>query len=198
MLEKIALLTMPAVALMIVSSDWIIAIMLGPQWREVGTLIVILGIAGMFQPISNSTGWLFVSQGRAKEMFRLSLINGPITMASIVIGLPWGARGVAISYVAVQLLITHQILFWSLGRRGPVRTADFYRTVAPFALASLCALIASMGFRYWQMPADPFWGIVACLDVTISTTILVLAMIPAGRNALPRLQGDELQAEPAA
>ena len=41
MLEKVALLTMPAVALMIVTSDWIVAIVLGPQWRAGGLLLVI-------------------------------------------------------------------------------------------------------------------------------------------------------------
>src|SRR6185503_8959424 len=43
MLEKIAFLTMPGVAVMIATSDWIVAIVLGPQWREVGPLLGILG-----------------------------------------------------------------------------------------------------------------------------------------------------------
>ncbi len=51
MLEKVALLTMPAIALMIVSADWIVEIVLGPQWRQVGILLVILGIVGLIQPI---------------------------------------------------------------------------------------------------------------------------------------------------
>src|SRR5678815_5297568 len=61
MLEKIAMLTMPAVALMIATSDWIVAIVLGPQWRDVGKLFTILGIVALIQPISNTTGWLFIT-----------------------------------------------------------------------------------------------------------------------------------------
>ncbi len=42
------------------------------------------------------------------------MIGAPITMASIVAGLPWGALGVAISYVTVQLSLTH-VLYWYAG-----------------------------------------------------------------------------------
>ena len=183
MLEKVALLTMPAVALMIVTSDWIVAIVLGPQWRQVGILLVILGVVGLIQPIANTTGWLFITQGRTKEMFRLSMVAGPITIASIIAGLPWGAVGVAASYVTGHLILTH-VLYWYVGRHGPVRTMDFYRTIAPFAAASLSALLACLAFRHWQHPVNALAGIMVCSVVTLLTTIFVLAVIPAGRNAL--------------
>jgi len=183
MLEKVALLTMPGVALMIVTSDWIVAIVLGPQWRGVGILLVILGIVGLIQPIGNTTGWLFITQGRTKDMFRLAMFGGPITIVSIVAGLPWGAVGVATSYVTGQFLMIN-ILYWYVGRRGPVRTMDFYRTVAPFAAASLSALAACLAFRHWQHPVNALAGIMVCAVITLLTTILVLAVIPAGRNAL--------------
>jgi len=183
MLEKVALLTMPGVALMIVTSDWIVAIVLGPQWRAVGILLVILGVAGLIQPISNTTGWLFLTQGRTKEMFRFSMVAGPITIASIIAGLPWGAVGVAASYVTGQLVMIN-ILYWYVGRRGPIRTIDFYRTIAPFAAASLSALAACLAFRHWQHPVSALGGIMLCTVITLLTTILVLAAMPAGRNAL--------------
>jgi O-antigen/teichoic acid export membrane protein len=183
MLQKIALLTMPAVALMIATADWIVAIVLGPQWREVGPLLVILGIAALIQPISNTTGWLFVSQGRTKDMFKLALIGGPITMASIVVGLPWGARGVATSYVVVHLLLI-VFVFWFAGRKGPVRASDIFRTIGTFAGASLSALVASLAFRSWQHPANPILGILICLAIVVVTTMLVLSLLPSGREAL--------------
>jgi len=77
-------------------------------------LLVILGVAGLIQPISNTTGWLFLTQGRTKEMFRFSMVAGPITIASIIAGLPWGAVGVAASYVTGQLVMIN-ILYWYVG-----------------------------------------------------------------------------------
>ena len=183
MLEKIALLTMPGVALMIATSDWIVAIVLGPQWREVGKLLAILGVAALIQPISNTTGWLFITQGRTKEMFRMGMLGGPLTMASIIAGLPWGAVGVATSYTVAHLLLT-PILYWYIGRRGPVRAADFYRGIGPFAGAALLGLLASMWFRHWQQFISPVSGIAACLVITTATFLLILSLLPSGRRAL--------------
>ena len=50
------------------------------------------------QPIASTTGWLFVTQGRTFDMFRWGLIGSTLTVASIIVGLPWGVVGVAASY----------------------------------------------------------------------------------------------------
>ncbi len=184
MLEKIALLTMPIVVLMIVTSDWIIRIVLGSQWVGATQIFVLLGITALFQPIANTTGWLLISQGRTNHMLQWGLISGPIIMASIVAGLPWGAVGVAASYAFTRVFIVDPLLYWFVGRRGPVRTIDFYRTIAPFVCSSVCALIASLAFRRWGNVNSGLWTIAICLIITGITTFLVLAVIPAGRAAI--------------
>ena len=184
MLEKIALLTMPIVVLMIVTSDWIIRIVLGSQWIGATQIFVLLGITALFQPIANTTGWLLISQGRTNHMLQWGLISGPIIMASIVAGLPWGAVGVAASYAFTRVFIVDPLLYWFVGRRGPVRTIDFYRTIAPFVCSSVCALLASLAFRRWGNVNSGLWTIAICLIITGITTFLVLAVIPAGRAAI--------------
>jgi PST family polysaccharide transporter len=184
MLEKIALLTMPCVILLIVTSDWIIHIVLGSQWIGATRIFVLLGVTALFQPISNTTGWLLISQGRTSHMLQWGLISGPIIMASIVVGLPWGAVGVAASYAFTRVCVVDPILYWFVGRKGPVRMMDFYRTMAPFVLASICALLATLAFRRWSSVTSGVWIIPISLVITAVTTILILAVIPAGRRAL--------------
>jgi PST family polysaccharide transporter len=184
MLEKVALLTMPCVVLLVVTSDWIIHIVLGSQWVGAIRIFVLLGITALFQPIANTTGWLLISQGRTNHMLQWGLISGPITMASIFAGLPWGAVGVAASYAFTTVCVVHPLLYWFVGRRGPVRTIDFYRTMAPFVLSSMCALMGALAFRRWSSVNSGFWTISVCFIITAVTTILVLAIIPAGRGAL--------------
>jgi PST family polysaccharide transporter len=184
MLEKIALLTMPCVVLMIVTADWIVRIVLGSQWIGAVHIFVLLGITGIFQPVANTTGWLLISQGRTNHMLQWGLISGPIIMASIVIGLPWGAVGVAASFAFTRVLVVDPLLYWFVGRSGPVRTIDFYKTMAPFVVASLCALLAAVAFRRWSGEMTGVWTIASCLVITGATTILVLAALPAGRRAL--------------
>ena len=184
MLEKIAMLTMPGVVLMILTSDWIIHIFLGPQWVGAVRIFVILGISALFQPIANTTGWLLISQGRTHDMLKWGLISGPIIIASFLIGLPWGAVGVAASYACARVCVVDPLLYWFVGREGPVRTIDFYKTMAPFVVASLGALLAGASFRRWSPVDSGVWTICICLLVTTVTTILILAIIPAGRAAL--------------
>jgi PST family polysaccharide transporter len=184
MLEKIAMFTMPAIAFMMATSDWIVQLVLGPQWSATSRIFLLLGITGMFQPIANTSGWLFLTQGRSRDMFHWGLISGPLTMGSIVLGLPWGAVGVATSYALTRVLLTDPLLFWFVGRKGPVRTIDFYRTIAPFTLASLAALAVSSAFRNFAGIENPILGLVTLFAITGAVTLLCLAVLPGGRLAL--------------
>jgi multisubunit Na+/H+ antiporter MnhG subunit len=134
--------------------------------------------------VMSTAGWLLVSQGRVRDMLRWSLINAPISILSIVAGLPWGLAGVAASWSLGRILIANPLLFWFVGRTGPVRTKDFYRLLAPFTLASLSSLAACLAFRRFVVISNPLIGLVACTTVVLITTPLVLAIMPAGRKAL--------------
>jgi PST family polysaccharide transporter len=184
MLEKVALLTMPCVVLMIVTADWIVNVILGSQWEGAIKIFVVLGATAIFQPIANTTGWLLISQGRTNHMFQWGLMSGPIIMGSIVIGLPWGALGVAASYAITRILIVDPLLYWFVGRSGPVRTMDFYKTMAPFAIASGCALLMALAFRRFVSLNSGALSVSISFVITVAVTFLVLALIPSGRRAL--------------
>src|SRR5439155_6207554 len=46
-LEKIAMITMPLVAFMIATSDWLVLVLLGPKWQEAGRIFMLLSIAAI-------------------------------------------------------------------------------------------------------------------------------------------------------
>ena len=183
-MEKIIMVTMPAVILMLATADWLVLIVLGPQWNDSAKILIFMGVAGLFQPVAATGGWLLVSQGRVRDMLRWSLINAPISILSIIAGLPWGVAGVAASFSLGRILITNPLLYWFVGRSGPVRTGDFYRLLAPFIGASICSLIACIGFRRFVNVPNPVVGFVMCGIIVAITTPLFLALMPAGRKAL--------------
>ena len=183
-LQKVAILTMPAMAFMIGCSDWIITLVLGPQWIDASRIFALLGIVGLVQPIANTTGWLFMTQGRTRHMFQWGLIGASIIIISIIAGLPWGAVGVAASYSSVFLLIVTPLLFWFVGRHGPVRTMDFYRAIAPIAGAALCVLAILLAVRRWMSITQPLTGLIIGLAITFAATLLVLSLSLEGRIAL--------------
>ncbi len=182
--EKISILTMPMIVFMIATSDWLVQLLLGPQWSETSRLFVLLGIAGLIQPIANSTGWLFMSQDRTHHMFQWGFIGGTTAIVSFVIGLPWGPAGVAASYSSIWICLCMPLLFWFVGRTGPVRTGDFYRVLAPFIFASLCTLFLLLAFRKYVELSNPLIGCAIAFGITGIAFVSSLAVLPAGRLAL--------------
>jgi len=183
MLEKIVMVTMPGMAFMISTSDWLVALILGPQWTQASRIFAILGIAGMAQ-FANTAGWLFMTQNRAHHMFQWGLIGGTITIASILVGLPWGGVGVATSYSLTTVCIVIPLLLHFVGRVGPVRTSDFYVTIAPSACAALCSMGAVFLFRRSSSLANPVANLAIASVITLVTTLFIFYVIPAGRRAL--------------
>ena len=187
-LEKLILLTMPLVVFMIVSADWLIRLLLGDQWTEARIIFIWLAIAGIFQPIAGSVGWIFITQGQTDRMFKWGIIGASTSLIAFLVGLPWGAVGVAASYATIWTLITMPLLFFYVGRVGPVRTKDFYITAAPIAFASLLTTLLLSFIRNLLMISDPFIG---CLFTLVMTSIIYLSVLfalPQGRLACQDLK----------
>jgi PST family polysaccharide transporter len=188
-LEKIVMITMPLGALMIATSDWMVLLLLGPKWTDTGKIFMLLGVAAIIQPATKTTAWLFSTQSRTRELFHWGIIGGAVAIVSILAGLPWGATGVAASYAVADLCIATPLLFWYVGRRGPIRASDFYRTIAPSAAASIFVLVVLFGCRPWL---EGFSHLatrlsIACV-ITVAASMLVLAALPEGRLALRSLK----------
>jgi PST family polysaccharide transporter len=184
MLEKITILTMPGTAFLIATSDWLVRLVLGPQWTEASRLFAILGVAALVQPVANTAGWLFVSQGRTRQLLQWGLVGSTLLVAAIVAGLPWGAAGVATSYSAVSLIVVTPLLAWFVGRQGPVRAADLYRTAAPAACAAMSVLVALGALRLWWLRTGAVPGLLVCFGCTLFVTYGVLYSSARGRRAL--------------
>jgi O-antigen/teichoic acid export membrane protein len=169
---------------LIATSDWIVLLLLGPNWADVSQIFAWLGIAALLQPICNTTGWLFMTQDRTSDMLRWGVIGSTITVIGIVIGLPWGAVGVAASYSLTYVCVVAPLVVWFVGRAGPVRASDVYRTVAPCGVAAVATLLVLYRVRQLEIVRGPIAGVAACLAIACVVTTAVLATMPAGRRTL--------------
>lgn len=183
-LEKLTMLTMPGIVLMFATSDWIVSLLLGSQWMEASRIFSLLAIVALTQPVANTTGWLFITQGRTQHMLQWGIVGGSLAIASILAGLPWGAVGVAASYSISGLFIRTPLLFWFVGRAGSVRAGDLYRTLAPSTFASLCALLALLAFRQWIEISHPLVGLAIASVITVVVTLSIFIALPVTRVAL--------------
>jgi PST family polysaccharide transporter len=196
-LEKIVMITMPLGALMIGTSDWIIPAVLGDKWHEASIIFAALGIGMFTKPVSNTTGWLFISQDRTDEMMRWGLVGSTLSVASFVaglavglhyasefVGLPFGVLCVAGFYSVSGVFVRTPILLWWVGRDGPVQARDIYKRCIPFIVTVFTVGGVLFGLRQLTSFEYEWLGIAAALGVTVVTTVLTLLVFPGGRAAM--------------
>jgi polysaccharide transporter, PST family len=181
LLEVIMLLTFPGVIFAGIHSQAVVTLVLGPQWYYASQIFAVLSIGALFAPISNSTGWLLTTQDRTAEMRNYGAISSVAFVISFLLGLRWGAIGVARCYILVGS-IQGPLLWWATTRKGPVSFPDLLRTLAPYTLAGLFTAVAEVPLR------GAFHGTVVFLAGMLILAYLVflagLALTQRGREAL--------------
>jgi O-antigen/teichoic acid export membrane protein len=186
-LEQMSLVVVPGVALLIATCDWVLGLALGPQWGAAVPIFAWLGLTALTQPLTNSTGWLFISQGRTREMFQWGLIGSALTVVLVAAGIKWGPVGVARTYALGIVFVVTPLLFWFIGRSGPVRTFDFYRVAALPLLAAGAVVGVVWLFRYVTHVNEPWSGITLSFVLAATTTIAVYGSFASGRRILTTL-----------
>lgn len=125
--EAIALLAFLFTGLFLALARPLTLVLLGPKWEQAAVIFGGFTVAALCIPLANASAWLFISQGRGRDMFVTQSINACAVVLSFVAGLPFGPVGVAIAFSISNLLVRVPIYYFSVGRRGPVTTADLWR-----------------------------------------------------------------------
>jgi PST family polysaccharide transporter len=180
---QLLLVMEPATIFTIATADVLIPTLLGEQWKGAARIFLWLGLAALQQPISGTTNWLFITQGRSQSYFRWGLFNVATSTAAFLAGLPWGPVGVAAAYSITQICPRMPVLWWMATRSGPVTLSDLCKAVMPHAAAGAASFAAVLlVLRLVQI--DRFALLCISLCVSYAAAILVLAALPAGRATL--------------
>jgi O-antigen/teichoic acid export membrane protein len=142
----IAYVTTPLTLGLAAVSEEIIRFVLGEQWLSAGRIFFVLAIAGVGQPVSNTTGWVYVSLGRVDRQVRWMMMTLPFLMAAFAIGLPWGAIGVAVAY-AIHCHLWRIPCWWFACRHSPISLRDVLASLWRPVLLSLLMFAAMMAVR---------------------------------------------------
>lgn len=184
-LRGLLLVISPAATVAVATSASVVLVVLGPQWQAASQIFFWLAIATLYQPIANSTGWLFVSQGRGRAFAVWGIFSSGVAVASFVIGLPGGAASVARAYVIGNLLLTVAVVFWAT-HGGHVRGSDVMRAAAPFLVgAALTWLLIAIAFQ--GLPPALLLGL--AILTSYAVTVLVLWLWPGEIRFLREFSG---------
>lgn len=159
-LQVVALLTaitMPLIVLMTVLSNEIVEVVLGPQWQGAALIFRLLAGAIAVQPLCSTTGWLYVATGRTDRMFRWSLGASVLILVAFLLGIPYGAVGVASGYSAAMLMQTVPCLWFAIQGTG-ITLRDIGATVVPATASAALAGCAVLAVNSTVVDVLPAWA----------------------------------------
>lgn len=165
----------PGIVAAVVFSDLTVRVILGPGWTASGPIFFWLGLTALQQIYTLTLGWLFISQGRGKELALLGAVGATIAVASFIVGLPYGPMGVAMAYAIGDICLRAPITWWFAGRRGPVSTIGSVAQFVPHlaAMAASGGLLAILS-RIWEFDGILHLGAAVMLSYAIYLPVLCL------------------------
>jgi teichuronic acid exporter len=142
-IRLVSFLTMPLMAGLFAVTDVFVLTLFGEKWREVIPVLQVLCPVGAFQILHGTTGWLYVSQGRADLQLKWTLVNAPILIGALAAGVYFGGTplAVATAYLIVQLLFFYPDV--TLATR--LLDIKFTEAVGELAGSTLAALLMMGG-----------------------------------------------------
>lgn len=112
--RAIGLVAFPMMAGLFVTADLVVVVLFGETWTPVVPLLRVLCISGIGQAIGNTVGWLYMSQRRTDLQLRWGIFSSVVSTVAYVIGIRWGALGVAWAYV-----LSGYVILWYPAWRIP-------------------------------------------------------------------------------
>ena len=128
-------ITVPGTLLLAFAAPQIVVFVLGPQWLSAAPIFSWLALASLGQLVIGPLNMIFVSQGRSREAMLSSVVSSLYTSVAFVIGLRWGAIGVAAAF-AISELVRSPAMLWYATRTGPISLRAAFQALAPFLLAT--------------------------------------------------------------
>lgn len=189
----IAMLTVPAGALIGLCADPVVRVLLGPKWIDAVPLIQTLAMFGIVRSIHGPTGSIYLAIGKPRTIAYLQALQFATALALMVVLVPAaGALGAAWAMLAAAscaMLVNYMLAIRELKLRLMTLVSALWRPVA-----AACVMAACIVWLQTRIPDSPAYGAAvlelvalgsAGLAVYIGTVAMSwrLAGRPAGAEA---------------
>ncbi|MCL4247145.1 MAG: lipopolysaccharide biosynthesis protein [Anaerolineae bacterium] len=181
-----ALFMFPLLMGILVTADLLIVTVYGDQWTASVTALRLIMVAALFQAVSHPGHWVFVSQGKTRQLIQWGLAMALVEGAAYLVGAALGSiETVALAHAVVNVFLmvfTLRLIENAIG----LRPIDILKNVAHVFVAA-----ALMGAVVWVMRSliPPGWLpwqqflILVCAGAVIYVAIVSLFRIPSAFEA---------------
>lgn len=145
-LAALAFFIMPTAAIMSVTGQDLVVLLLGEKWRESGVLLSILALRGIVEFIEMSQGWLHVANGTADRWKKSGIVSALVLVIGILAGVPFGALGVTIGIVISCWIIAFPSVFYA-GRPLGIGAPLVFRAVGAPLISAIVVVVAGWALQ---------------------------------------------------
>ena len=168
-LSTLAFFAMPAFALLAVTAQDLIGIVLTEKWLYTGLIVSVLALRGIPHVVERTLGWLHVSAGRSDRWMRWGVIGSVVQVGALFCGLPFGTMGVATAYVISMYLLFIPAIAYA-GQPVGIGAKDVLRTVGPQLVGALVSALFGFELLFavlenWHPLVRMPMLVVACLTI---------------------------------
>ena len=181
----------PLLLVLLVAAADLVAVFLGPRWADVVVPVQVLACVGLVQTSIAVNSVVLTALGRTRVLLRLAVVMVAASLAGFVVGLRWGIGGVAVGYLAANLLVVPFYLRLTAAAvgLGMASVASAMRGVAQAAAGVLvAALAARLGLLALGAPAGVRLAVtvVVALGVAVACTARCAPELRAEASSLRR------------
>lgn len=183
------LLAVPGVLLLAAATELMVSIAMGPQWVDSSPIFAWLTLACLAQLAVGPLTMIFVSQARSRDLVHSSIATSLYNVAAFLIGIQWGALGVAKVY-AIGEVFRAPVMLWYATRVGPVSFRNALGGVVPFLFAGLICYALLVFFDHSMANAiHPFIKALLGVLIAYGTMVPLMLLSPSMRFFFRELTG---------
>ena len=142
-------ITLPITVACALFANELISVVLGPKWSEAAPIFRLLAPTILVFAMINPLWWLMVSLGLVERSLRVGLVLAPLVIASYIVGLPYGPKGVALGYSIVMALWVIPHIAWCV-HGTVVSLRDILRAVGKPLFSAIVAALAAGAALYFS------------------------------------------------
>lgn len=183
MIQMPNLLCIPTLVFGIFLAPQLVHVFLGQTWNGIAPVFSWVCVGGLGSILYGGTAWLFTSQGRGREQMKWSVITSAISIASFIVGIRWGAVGVACLGGVGFVLVQTPLMVWAATRTGPVGVRYVTNAITPMVVALFITAPATYLFSR-SIHRNPVIELCEGLLLTFAVYLVAISSMSSGREIL--------------
>jgi O-antigen/teichoic acid export membrane protein len=179
LISLLSMISMPLMVFCFFCSRSIILLIFGEKWIEANSIFKMLALVGFIEPVAGTRGSVLISLGQSARCLRWGILNSIAMITAFIIGIRWGALGVATCYaMAIYSILLPSL--WYCFRFSPLNVGHFLSAVWRPVIASFVmglAIFSSLSFVTGQAPIIK---IIICSIIGFIVYMLMWLVLPDG------------------